>query len=220
MESIDPNGPGETSCSKCGAKLAPNSRYCVVCYHPASRGDTGGLHNIAASQVGSANRPDPGFVFLPDKHEAILRRRARRKISAIAGAIVIVLSSAGWFLYQRGERDRQKQKVTAHREDMASNELRLIADGLERFKEDVGRYPTTEEGINGLRTRPFSTVPSAQSQLANWYGPYVDGDYEVDPWGNDYLYQATKGGQGFELSSPGPAGSADAAKFRITSGDE
>jgi general secretion pathway protein G len=104
---------------------------------------------------------------------------------------------------------------------MAHDELRMLADGLERFKDDVGRYPTTEEGIISLRIKPYSSAPGTRSELIHWYGPYLDGDYELDPWGNDYQYHATNDAQGFELSSTGPNGEAEAAtKFRVKSGEE
>lgn len=221
MESIDPNGNTGACCSECGARLAPSSRYCVVCYHPVSQGEQRGLHSIAASQVETTNRPDPAIVFLPEEHEAILRRRAHRKAAAITGAIVILLSSAAWFVYQHGEPARQKQRLAAHRDDLARNELRILADGLDRFKADVGRYPTTEEGLIGLMIKPHSSRQDVQVELRNWYGPYVDRDIEVDPWGNDYQYQATNGGQGFELSSAGPNGASGGSdRLRITSGEE
>src|SRR5262249_26846767 len=115
MGSTEPNGH-EAFCLECGARLAPNSRYCVICYHPVGRSEQR-LHSIAAGQVATTNRPDPAIVFLPEEHEAILRRRSRRKLAAIVGAIVITLSSASWFVYQSGERDRQKRKLIAHREE-------------------------------------------------------------------------------------------------------
>jgi general secretion pathway protein G len=221
MESIGPKSENGSYCQQCGASLAPNSRYCVVCYSPVSRGASGAIHSIAAGQVATTNRPDPAIVFLPDEHEAILKRRARRKLSAIAGAIVIVLSSTAWFLYQRGEPARQKQRMLAHREELARNELRLLADGLERFKDDVGRYPTTEEGLSGLNAKPYNSTADSRADLVNWFGPYVAGDYELDPWGNDYQYRSINDGQGFELSSTGPNGSAGGSeKLRIKSGQE
>jgi len=186
-----------------------------------SSGTSSGVHSIAAGQVATTNRPDPAIVFLPDEHQAILKRRARRKLSAIIGAIVIVLSSAGWFLYQRGEPGRQKQKLLAHREDLARGELRMLADGLERFRTDVGRYPTTEEGLSGLTVRPYNGSATSRADLVNWFGPYVDGDYELDPWGNDYQYRSTNDGQSFELSSAGPNGAAEeSTKLRIKSGQD
>src|SRR5262249_7322636 len=167
MESTDPNGHTEGFCLECGARLAPNSRYCVVCYHPVSPSEQR-LHSLAASRIATTNRPDPAIVFLPEEHEAILRRRSRRKLVAIVGAIVIILSSAGWFFYQSGEQNRQKRKLIAHREEMARNELRMLADGLERFRADIGRYPTNEEGLAGLRVRPYNSIPAIRPDLRHW----------------------------------------------------
>jgi general secretion pathway protein G len=69
-----------------------------------------------------------------------------------------------------------------------------IADldkALELFKLDVGRFPTTEEGLEALLARP-ATVTSG------WAGPYVKGVIPSDPWGRPYRYQG-----------PGPNGAVD-----------
>jgi hypothetical protein len=42
--------------------------------------------------------------------------------------------------------------------------------------------------------------------MNNWYGPYLESVPEVDPWGNDYIYQTADGGLSFELFSFGPGG--------------
>lgn len=65
-----------------------------------------------------------------------------------------------------------------------------IADldkSLELFKLDVGRYPSTEEGLDALIKRP----PNA----TGWSGPYLRGTLPADPWGRPYRY-----------TNPGPAG--------------
>ena len=58
-----------------------------------------------------------------------------------------------------------------------------IADlekSLEIFKLDVGRFPSTEEGLNALVTKPDSA--------AGWNGPYLKGGLPNDPWGKPYKY--------------------------------
>lgn len=63
-----------------------------------------------------------------------------------------------------------------------------IADldkSLELFKLDVGRFPSTEEGLNALVTKPGSA--------AGWNGPYLKGGVPTDPWGKPYQY-ALNGG--------------------------
>jgi hypothetical protein len=49
------------------------------------------------------------------------------------------------------------------------------------FREDVGRYPTFEEGLAALRENPG---------IAEWDGPYLpDTIQSVDPWGQPYRYR-------------------------------
>lgn len=63
-----------------------------------------------------------------------------------------------------------------------------IADldkSLELFKLDVGRFPTSEEGLNALVSKP--------GNAAGWNGPYLKGGVPTDPWGKPYQY-ALNGG--------------------------
>ena len=65
-----------------------------------------------------------------------------------------------------------------------------IADldkSLELFKLDVGRYPTTEEGLDALVKRPGSV------NVCN--GPYLKGGVPTDPRGHPYRY-ASPGANG------------------------
>lgn len=63
-----------------------------------------------------------------------------------------------------------------------------IADferALEIYKIDVGRYPTTEQGLGALITKPDGVI--------NWNGPYLKGQVPNDPWGKPFVY-ANKNG--------------------------
>lgn len=88
-----------------------------------------------------------------------------------------------------------------------------IADldkSLELFKLDVGRYPTTEEGLDALVKRPGS--------VNGWTGPYLKGGVPSDPWGHPYRY-ANSGGaiEILSLGSDGaPGGDGEAADIRNT----
>ncbi|MES6459362.1 type II secretion system protein GspG, partial [Cutibacterium acnes] len=53
------------------------------------------------------------------------------------------------------------------------------------FKLDVGRYPTTDEGLDALVKAP--------SGVRGWNGPYVKGDIPLDPWGRPYRYTLQNG---------------------------
>ncbi|HEX4303132.1 MAG TPA: type II secretion system major pseudopilin GspG [Rhizomicrobium sp.] len=70
---------------------------------------------------------------------------------------------------------------------------------LENYKLDMGRYPTTQEGIVALKVKP----PTAE----NWNGPYIKTTTSLnDPWGNPYIYVSPGRHGEFDLSSNGPDG--------------
>ena len=54
--------------------------------------------------------------------------------------------------------------------------------GLDLYSLDVGRYPTTDEGLSALVSNPGGS--------AKWNGPYLKKRViPQDPWGNDYQYR-------------------------------
>ena len=55
-----------------------------------------------------------------------------------------------------------------------------IASALDLYEIDNGSYPTTEEGLNALISKP--------ANADNWRGPYLK-KKPVDPWGNPYVYK-------------------------------
>lgn len=88
-----------------------------------------------------------------------------------------------------------------------------IADldkSLELFKLDVGRYPSTEEGLEALVKRPGS--------VNGWNGPYLRGELPKDPWNNPYRYANPGPNGGIEILSLGsdgaPGGEGEAADVR------
>ncbi|MFC4726500.1 type II secretion system major pseudopilin GspG [Glycocaulis abyssi] len=81
----------------------------------------------------------------------------------------------------------------------AEIQLENLATSLDLFRLDIGRYPTTEEGLAAL-------VAPAPALEARWAGPYVRrGELPADPWGRPYIYRPASGG-GFELVSYGRDG--------------
>lgn len=204
-------------CQECGAKVAPDRRYCVHCYSPVGRG-AARAHVELTRETATTHRPDPTLVFSPEKHEQILRRaRSRKKITtttivalAIAVASLIVLNTIN-------RNQRETQRTTA-REQAAHRDLNTLAEALERFKEDVRRYPTNEEGLACLVRKPSALRQDVAENQSAWFGPYIDHLPEVDPWGNDYVYQTPDGGRNFELFSTGPGGETGSdSRFRVGS---
>ncbi len=71
-----------------------------------------------------------------------------------------------------------------------------LAAGLDLFKYDVGRYPTSEEGLEALVSAPHG--------VKNWNGPYIRRMTSLsDPWGNPYRYVFPGNHGAFDLFSYG-----------------
>lgn len=63
----------------------------------------------------------------------------------------------------------------------AAVQIQDLESAAELFKLDVGRFPTNQEGLEALVTRPGTA--------AGWNGPYLKKGLPKDPWGNPYQYQ-------------------------------
>jgi general secretion pathway protein G len=73
------------------------------------------------------------------------------------------------------------QKVGSSRVKVAGAQIELLSSALDTYRLDVGRYPTTEQGLNALRVEP--------ENIKNWDGPYLAKDVPPDPWDNNYIYK-------------------------------
>ena len=60
-------------------------------------------------------------------------------------------------------------------------QLNSLEQALDQWRLDVGRYPTTEEGLNALMTAP--------PDITGWTGPYLKKAVPLDPWGHPFVYQ-------------------------------
>jgi general secretion pathway protein G len=203
-------------CQQCGAKVAPDLRYCVHCYSPVGA-SASRAHVELASKTATTHRPDPTLVFSPERHEARVRRARSRKRMIITATIVLVVVVAGSIALNIINRGRREAQRTMAREQAAHRELNALAEALDRFNADVQRYPTNEEGLRCLARKP-AAFEAGEGRSSYWFGPYLESVPEVDPWGSDYVYHTVDGGRSFELFSPGPGGETGSdSRFRVTS---
>jgi general secretion pathway protein G len=81
-------------------------------------------------------------------------------------------------------------------------QIRMLRTSLDTLRLDIGRYPTTQEGLQLL-----VAAPSEPELRAKWRGPYLDGDLPKDAWGHPYTYTYSGAGHPpFALYSYGPEG--------------
>lgn len=64
----------------------------------------------------------------------------------------------------------------------AKQDIRALEEALNRYKLDNYDYPSTEQGLEALVTKPSGTP-----EPKRWKGPYVKKINE-DPWQNNYQY--------------------------------
>ncbi len=196
-------------CRECGARLAPDLRYCVHCYSPVGTGSTR-AHVALAAEITTTRRVDPTRVFSPERHEAIARRTRSRKRLIVAASVAILAVIVGSVSLKMLNRHwRETERVIA-REKAAQREINTVADALER--------PTNQEGLRSLARRPAVINEGDSGRMTYWYGPYLDNVPEVDPWGNDYIYKTADDGRSFEFFSYGPGGETGSdSRFRVAS---
>ncbi|MNK74880.1 Type II secretion system protein G precursor [compost metagenome] len=91
---------------------------------------------------------------------------------------------------------------------VAKAQIEAFEKSLDTYRLDVGRYPTTEEGLAALLVAP----PAAGTR---WNGPYLKKAVPLDPWGHAYQYRAPGSKSEYDIVSMGkdgqPGGSGENA---------
>ena len=88
-------------------------------------------------------------------------------------------------------------KLGKGKQSAAKAQIELIGQALDQLRLDVGRYPTTQEGLNSLQVNPG---------MDNWEGPYLKKALPPDPWGKPYNYQCPGTHGEYDLFSYGRDG--------------
>jgi general secretion pathway protein G len=81
----------------------------------------------------------------------------------------------------------------------ATIQIQSFASSLDLFYLDLGRYPTTSEGLAALVQRPGGA--------RGWNGPYLkNNSVPNDPWGHPYRYRSPGERSPYEIVSLGSDG--------------
>ena len=112
------------------------------------------------------------------------------EILVVLVLIAVVMGIVGGNFIGKGEKAKA---------DAAKIEIGQISQTLDLYKLEVGRYPTTQEGLQALISAPAGT--------ANWNGPYwKKSTVPKDPWGNEYKYVSPGPSAAYEIISFGADG--------------
>jgi general secretion pathway protein G len=90
--------------------------------------------------------------------------------------VILILGLLAGLVVPRLFRHVTQAKITVAKAQIAAFQTALGA-----YKLDTGNFPTTEQGLEALRTLPTG--------VSNWAGPYLPKDIPLDPWNRPYIYK-------------------------------
>ena len=135
-------------------------------------------------------------MTLADPSSSELKRRDAGFSLLELMVVVVILSVLALVIVPRVI-DRPDQARVAR----AQSDLAAISSAVNLYRLDNFRYPTTEQGLQALVTRPTTNPPAP-----NWAsGGYMD-RLPVDPWGQPYQYLAPGVHGDFDIFSYGADG--------------
>jgi general secretion pathway protein G len=105
------------------------------------------------------------------------RRRRQAGVTLIEMLVVVTIIA----LFAAVVAPRMLRQTDSARRTAARAQVNSFMTALGAYKLDTGIYPTTEQGLQALRTRPQGVL--------QWNGPYLPQDIPLDPWGRPYLYR-------------------------------
>lgn len=124
-----------------------------------------------------------------------MNNRKRQKGFTLIELLVVltILAMLAALVVPRVFRNLEKAKVNTAKAQIAAFE-----SAIGSYRLDVGSFPSTDMGLQALRTRPTG--------VDNWDGPYVPKEIPLDPWGRPYVYRCPSEHGDYEIISYGADG--------------
>lgn len=130
------------------------------------------------------------------KRPTLRRKRQRSDAGFTLVEILVVITIIGLIMALVGP--RVLNYLGESKTKAAKIQIESFSSALDLFYLDLGRYPSSSEGLTGL---------ARSNNMPGWNGPYLRGGVVPnDPWGNPYLYRSPGERAPFEIISRGSDG--------------
>lgn len=96
------------------------------------------------------------------------------EIMIVLAILVLLIAMVGPRLLK--QQDKADKQIT-------QQQINSVEQALDFYKVDNRTYPSSEEGITALVSRPAD-----EGRARNWDGPYLENE-PLDPWGNKLKYE-------------------------------
>ena len=105
------------------------------------------------------------------------RKRQQAGVTLIEMLVVVTIIA----LFAALVAPRMLNKADAARSTQCRSQINSFMTALSAYKLDTGLYPTTEQGLQALRSRPEG--------MTMWQGPYLPQEIPNDPWTRPFIYK-------------------------------
>ena len=147
-----------------------------------------------AGMTGVVPRGTP-MTEKPVRGAEVARTRAARDAGFTLIELMVVLVILGLLAGLVGP--RLFGRVDSSKVQTAETQIKMFRGALQAYRLDVGRYPSSAEGLAALVRPPAEAAE-------HWQGPYLDDEVPPDPWDTSYRYEHPADNlQGFALYSLG-----------------
>jgi general secretion pathway protein G len=133
-------------------------------------------------------------MYAATNHGRVLRRHEGGFTLLELLVVIVIIGLLAAYVGPKYFSQLGKSQVT-----IARAQIEAFEKSLDTYRLDVGRYPSSEEGLAALMAAP----PTA---AAKWNGPYLKKGIPHDPWGHPYQYRSPGAKGEYEIISTGRDG--------------